>query len=421
MDNLPNELLVLILHFTTSDDLFEIYKSSKFLNVLQIILPIQVSNWSTKNFCLMKKKINYITIYEEHTLPLMSSSIRAIKLPYFYNPINNLKINTINNLKNIVPNLQRLFLGHNFNHNVDNLPESLTHLTLGNSFNHQLNSLPPNLIFLNIGDRFNSSLDNLPKKLCYLIVGHYFNEKINKLPNSITYLRLGDAFNRRITKLPDNLKYLELGTAFGAGINSWPNDLKKIIFYGNFIMTVKLPDSIEYLKTSSLRNIILPLNLLHLEVFDEDISIVPRTLITLKLSNDFNNPIDNYLPNNLQKLTFGNFFNHPVDNLPSGLLKVRFGDKFNQRINKLPLTIIDLTITNHEYNLIDDLPPKLIKFICNSNVKIVIPPILKVLCLNHPKQILDFKIPLSVRYLEIRRQIDIPRHVKYIMYQLRRF
>ena len=213
-------------------------------------------------------------------------------------------------------NIQNLTLGNSFNYPIDNLQSSLQSLTLGSSFNYPVNNLPSSLKSLTLGDSFNHPIDNLPLSLQSLTLGDSFNHLIDNLPLSLQSLTLGDSFNHLIDNLPSSLESLTLGASFNNPIDNLPSRIKYLNLTGCFNHPV---DN-------------LPISLIELVIADTDdansdfeqpIKCLPNNLRTLKIiSDNFNHPISDILPNKLIELELGNSFNHPL-NLSSKIKKLK--------------------------------------------------------------------------------------------------
>lgn len=89
---------------------------------------------------------------------------------------------------------------------------------------------------------------------------------------------------------------------------------------------------------------------------------LPTTIIELYFGTCFNQPVNNLLPKNLQKLGFGvdgdSYFNKPVENLPATLTWLDLGSRFNCNTSKWPPSLKKLHITGYTHSLIK-LPPTL--------------------------------------------------------------
>jgi hypothetical protein len=90
-------------------------------------------------------------------------------------------------------------------------------------------------------------------------------------------------------------------------------------------------------------------------ILDENRILVHFGLKKLKLYGKFNQPVD-YLPLDIQELTFGSNFNQSVNNLPSKIQKLTFDWDFNQSVDNLPHNIKYLTFGYKFNQPIDNLP-----------------------------------------------------------------
>eukprot|EP01112_Ceratiomyxa_fruticulosa_P019290 TRINITY_DN6297_c0_g3_i1.p1 TRINITY_DN6297_c0_g3~~TRINITY_DN6297_c0_g3_i1.p1 ORF type:complete len:286 (-),score=61.90 TRINITY_DN6297_c0_g3_i1:75-932(-) len=157
-----------------------------------------------------------------------------------------------------------------------------------------------------------------------------------------------------LTNLPFSLKRLCFGYYFKQQIG----DLKQLpnlthIYFGmNFNQPIDnlLPDSLEHLE------------FVHFSCFNQTINSLPPNITFLKLPSSFNQPLT-ALPPKITKLTFLQNFNQLINrnNLPLNLKQLEFcyDSCFNHSINDLPLSITHLTM-NDMFNLpIASLPPNL--------------------------------------------------------------
>jgi len=456
MDNLPNELLVLILNFTNPNKLLQYYQTTKILFNLRSIGLFQIVSVEHVFNILQSASISddsySMSIYAKFQIR------KLIWNGNYYNQRTD--INFINSLSN----LTHIKFYNEFSSNVDNLPSSLTNITFGRNFNNSVDYLPPNLIYLKFGFYFDKKINNLPSKLKYLILGDGFNQETNKLPPithlisfhpvqelpvSVTHLIYKSSCND-IINLPPNIIFLKCNNC---EIHNFPNTLRcisfnrltnipktitHIIFMG-FVM-YPIHDDITHIKFGNpgFNNPIdyLPHNLTHLVFpyeFNQLINNLPKTLTHLTLGRRFNQSVDN-LPPNLQVLILGFHFDQSVDNLPSNLQVLVFGHNFNKSINYLPKKLIRLSFGYlFDYPIInlpdtiqylqlcqdfDNVPTNVIslKLMNNGKSKPVLPPLPKLLYLDIHKELKLSFIPPSVRYLTVSISYvnKIPKTVKFI-------
>lgn len=148
------------------------------------------------------------------------------------------------------------------------------------------------------------------------------------LPNNLEILNLAYDYNHSIDNLPNNLKILTIGRHFGQAsptspeptINKLPKYLEELIFSYDSLYN-------KHINKQIFDNLN---NLTHLTLggnYNQSIDgILPQTLKYLKLSEKFNQSINN-LPNNLEILEINNNYNQPIDNLPSSLVKLIYNPK----------------------------------------------------------------------------------------------
>jgi len=106
---------------------------------------------------------------------------------------------------------------------------------------------------------------------------------------------------------------------------------------------------------------LLPSTLKHLSLLDytDPLPILPSSLKTLFLGDDFNQPVNN-LPVSLEELHLGDYFNQPLDNLPPNLKKLYINSSFfNYPVDYLPYGL-EILQFGYGYNkLLNNLPIKL--------------------------------------------------------------
>jgi len=111
------------------------------------------------------------------------------------------------------------------------IPESVTHITLDTFFNKPIeNCLPQSITHLTFGKMFNSSIKKgIPSMVTHVTFGEYFDNEIkNYIPNSVTYLTFGDNFNRSVDDLPQSVTHLTFGYYFKKSINNVPVSVVEI-------------------------------------------------------------------------------------------------------------------------------------------------------------------------------------------------
>ncbi len=93
--------------------------------------------------------------------------------------------------------------------------------------------------------------------------------------------------------------------------------------------------------------------------YDTKLPELPNSLLELHIGFNWNHLIENTLPPNLTKLTFGYYFNQQLSSLPSSLTNLTFGTCFNQELSSLPLSLTTLIFGNDFNQKIECLPPNL--------------------------------------------------------------
>ncbi len=216
-------------------------------------------------------------------------------------------------------------------------------LTLGDRFNEYLDnvSLPHGITYLKFGDKYNRDLfeSSIPDTVEYLLFGKKFEKKITKeiLPTGLKYIRLGD-LQTDITEdmFPDSLEELDTGDVFNFEITSLPKNLKKLVLGKNF----------NYIHPGAL-----PEGLTHI-IFGMDYNsslkgLLPNSLTNLIFGYNYTRKLKpRDLPNNITHLTFGATYNHPLTKsvLPKKLKYLKLGHYYGQEINveELPESLEEL-------------------------------------------------------------------------------
>jgi len=229
-------------------------------------------------------------------------------------------------------NLQMLTLPYKFNEageslNLLHLPSTLLTPRLGGRMEGNdlaALTLPHSLTSLELGDGCDASLDDVrwPPHLTRLVTGFAFDQPLLHWspPSSLTELALGDehgngCWNHPVSQLclPSNLQQLSFGHAFDQPLTGlqFPASLR-VLSFGRLNQSLSssswsAPASLEELDLGGWWN--RPCSDLHL----------PPTLRKLKLSNRFNQPVDNehgecilHLPSTLTELRFGAYFNQSL-------------------------------------------------------------------------------------------------------------
>lgn len=172
-------------------------------------------------------------------------------------------------------NLTEIIIGRYFNSDII-LPDSVEKISFDENsiFNCKIEKYPKKLTFLKFGFHFNQSVENLPMLLKHLIFGYSFNQQINNLPQTLEYLYIGQQFNQNLDFLPNSIITLEFnlkGMTFSKSLDNLPISLKNLLlsssyadkiylddynFTPNYISNLNnLPDNIEYLRISNLKDI----------------------------------------------------------------------------------------------------------------------------------------------------------------------
>lgn len=266
----------------------------------------------------------------------------------------NLSSNHWNNLPSTVREI-KFVKKSQFNQRVDNLPNSITHLTFGYEFNQIIDNLPSSLIYLKLGKKFNRQINKLPSSLQYLIFGSAFNLPISiSLPVTLIHLEFGTYFNYSIDDLPPSLTYLKFGHNFSNEKYiqlPFPSNLTHLYLGSGFNSSLAsiLPPKIKNLSFGK------P-SYGFLSKFNQPLYSLPPYLHTLTLTGNFNQSIDNDLPNTLVNLTIAGTFNQQINFLPPSLTHLTIGGYFNQQLY-LPPHLTHLIFEKGDFNRpLDNLP-----------------------------------------------------------------
>mgnify|MGYP003344947976 CR=1 FL=1 len=95
---------------------------------------------------------------------------------------------TLDNVTSSTYNIEKLYMGHWFNHPINNLPESLIELELNFKFDQPINNLPNNLKYLDCGVNKITNLDNLPCELKFLNCWDNNITSLDYLPTNLEIL-----------------------------------------------------------------------------------------------------------------------------------------------------------------------------------------------------------------------------------------
>jgi hypothetical protein len=122
---------------------------------------------------------------------------------------------------------------------------------------------------------------------------------------------------------------------------------------------------IEYKYVTSFKNVDLPNNITHLDLYKLKNTYIknflfPPNLIFLKFNLEFNINLDNMLNHltQLSRLIFNRIYNQPIDIaiLPLSIVYLNFGDNYNHSVNNLPHDLQYLIFGISFNNFVDNLP-----------------------------------------------------------------
>ncbi|KAM9965298.1 hypothetical protein ACTFIW_005110 [Dictyostelium discoideum] len=274
--------------------------------------------------------ITFYTTINEELLNKLPTSITSISVN-----------NSIPMVVSIIPShIKTIELQSNFQKALIQgfLPDSLKNLIFTNqSFQLTIGMIPQSVQYIQLGkDNCNliENSDVLPKNLKTLKFGYNSTSVINQntIPPSVTHVELNEFLipkpwiGFQSNPFPNSVTYLKINAYSFYQIPVPPN-VKTLIYSGNFsFKNSTFPSS----SISTFENI-----------NQESIFSFPKTLKTLTLSSDFNQPLKKLLPNSITKLTFGGAFNCQLENsIPKSIKYLKFGNSFNKIIKIGELTSI---------------------------------------------------------------------------------
>jgi hypothetical protein len=263
---------------------------------------------------------NIINIISQHDVLIITGKclLKLDNIPSNVKMINiTTCINYIHPLNNLPTELEHLIIDAGYyNNTLDLLPINLKSLLLYGFSDIPLNNLPSGLLELLVSGRYNEPLENLPRSLKILILSEFYQHKLINLPPGLKELYIGSDYYLPIEHLPDCIEDLTIA-CHSASIDKLPSNLKilNITYEANY--DVKLVDSIEEIKVSSLA-----LNLLY-------------------------NLLDIYVPLSLKKITIDPLINELYADSIS-ILEDGEMDKLEELRYNYPS--IDIQFTNNYYD-----------------------------------------------------------------------
>jgi len=262
---------------------------------------------------------------------------------------------------------------------LGDLPKSLTHLGVSVSSRGQLpvttrENWPPALTSLSLDA---SALPSLPSSLRVLVVSQEL--PLCDLPRSLTALKAGLLRSLSILYQLPHLTTLKMGLTEGAKpseLDSLPpslTTLSMLLSSGNRSFQnagiVKLPSRLRHLCLTRFPPRVfhsLPLSLEQFVFYDNtmpfDQPIRHSNLRTLKVSDNYDQPIHVQDLPSLQVLSVGSCFNHPLDDLPPSLSELTINgtnQSYDHSLDRLPTSIKRVTLHRCFTRPLDSLPPSL--------------------------------------------------------------
>jgi hypothetical protein len=179
-----------------------------------------------------------------------------------------------------------------------------------------------------------------------------FNQDISHydFPLYIYEIRFGNAFNQDIglVRWPPNLVILDFGDQFDQNINQLchVSSLEVLFLRGQFNR------DISSMYTSNLHTLFMG------EVFDQVITLLPKSFVKLHLGFSFNQDVTSVTwPQSLSEIFLSELFNKPIDILwPRSLNEITFARRFNQNIKN---------VVFHELSMVHDYSQKITINSCN--------------------------------------------------------
>jgi len=392
MDNLPNELLCLMLSYLPAENNYECSLSSKLLFRLRQFIVANFTNYEnskindftqfTNKFIIRKvafheedevekpipkyatyvkfnsffdKSIDHlglthVTFDDNYNRPINSSTLTHL-IFYNMNPLYTEKLN-IPNLKSLATPIWNL------------IPETVTHIKISNYLPHlhypqsikhmiidfglfddHIKSLPKNITHLRIIGLGNPEFAcPLPLTLTHISFGNYYNTKIITWPPEIIHIDFGDQYNIPVINLPKTVKRLIFGNNFNQSLDELPSGITHIKLGKNFTKQLPNFNMLTHLNVFNLiagRMCVIPITVSHI-VIQLTIPELSNNITHIIFGENFNDEVDN-LPLSVINIKFGYLFNKRVDNLPSQLTHITFGKRFNKEIGKLPKGLTHLS------------------------------------------------------------------------------
>ena len=150
-----------------------------------------------------------------------------------------------------------------------------------------------------------------------------------------------------------------------------------------------------------------------INVVVDNIFTFPERVFKLTFGDDFNQPIQKYVPNSVKYLVFGNNFNQPIDNCMSDYVEyLIFGDNFNQSINNIPKSLVGLAFGNNFNQPIKNNIPRSLKMLnfgwhFNQEIEDCLPEGLRILIFGIAfNQNLENCLPSSLTELTLGSRFD---------------
>lgn len=239
--------------------------------------------------------------------------------------------------------LVELDLGRSFDRPiaVRELPRGLRALRFGHRFREVVHrrDLPPALVELALGNAQTGDDDDAPFPAGLTTLRACRDVPSEAIPAGLRDLRLGgswdDAWMRAFVRLP--LQRLRLGDSFRGALFPLPETLVSLRVGDGFDLPIEL---------SNLRSLT-SLTIGHGYDRELDPFTLPPALNELVIGDSFDRPVDaSRLPRSLTWLQLGDRFDHSIDTaeLPAGMRVLILGDSFNQPFDdsRLPRSLLAL-------------------------------------------------------------------------------
>lgn len=185
----------------------------------------------------------------------------------------------------------------------------------------------------------------------YILNKNQFSERTLKEMKKYQKISIEYDHGQSFNNIPDSVNTIMFTNIFKDIPNRFPKRITSLIFTRNAIIR-NIPFGIKILKFDKFYNTeicssdndqgesftFIPNTVERLsfgEKFNKSLDFIPESIKYLEIGDNFNLPLNN-LPSSLEEITFGSSFNQNIDNLPENIKRINFGFGFNRSIDFLP-------------------------------------------------------------------------------------